>query len=170
MPGPWGRLAAYATLAGLLTMTLTFAQRALVFGGLREGERRYIAVGEFVADHLPGNGAIFAVQHSGSLRFYSGRPTFRFDWVQKEWAALVPAAIERSGYHPYLIVDDWEIPQVRIQFGFQPDARLPWPVVAGMRELGGITVFDLATSPAPAKPIVLEPTTRHWCARARPPT
>jgi hypothetical protein len=81
----------------------------------------------------------------------------------------VPAAVEADGYHPYLVVDDFEIPQVRSQFGLAADAPLPWPIVARMRELGGLTVFDMATAPAPATPIALEPGSGHRCApRSRP--
>jgi hypothetical protein len=170
IPQPLGRVAAMAALCLMVTATLSFAAGKYVFGGLRDGERRYIDIGEFAADHLPGNAALFSVQHSGSLRFYSGRLTLRFDWVQKEWAAGVPAVVERAGYHPYLIVDDWEIPQVRMQFGFPENAPLPWPIVARMRELGGLTVFDMATSPQPQSPIALEPGSRHWCAPRHPPS
>jgi hypothetical protein len=162
-----------ATLAlGLMMMTtVRFASAKGVFGDLRAGERRYVDIGEFCGDHLPANAALFSVQHSGSLRFYSGRLTLRFDWVQKEWAARVPGAVERAGYHPYLVVDDWEIPQVRKQFGLNDNAPLPWPIVARMRELGGLTVFDMSTTPTPVTPIALEPGSRHWCApRSRPST
>src|SRR5262249_7481169 len=133
-------------------------------------ERRYVDVGAFAADHLPANAALFAVQHSGSLRFYSGRLTLRFDYVSQEWAAGVPAAVEHAGEHPVLIVDDFEIPQVRRQFGFAPDSRLPWPIVARMRELGGVTVFDMATSPKLESPIALESVSLQRCGpRVRAP-
>jgi hypothetical protein len=35
--------------------------------------------GRVAADHLPANAALFAFQHGGSVRFYSGRITLRFD-------------------------------------------------------------------------------------------
>jgi hypothetical protein len=41
-------------------------------------------------------------------------------------------------------------------------------VRARMRELGGVTVFDLATSPERVSPIALEPGTAHWCSAMRP--
>jgi hypothetical protein len=151
----------------MVATTVSFASNHFVFGGLRAGERRYIDVGEFAADRLPADAALFAVQHSGSLRFYAGRLTLRFDSVRREWAARVPAAVERAGYHPYLIVDDFEIPQVRRQFGFEADTPLPWPILARIRELGGVTIFDMATAPASQSPIALEPVSRHVCA-ARP--
>jgi hypothetical protein len=169
VPQPFGRMAAGIALYLMIVTTVSFAADKNVFGRLRAGERRYVDVGEFAADALPPNAALFSTQHSGSLRFYSGRVTLRFDWVQKEWAPTVPAVVERAGYHPYLVVDDWEIAQVRSQFGFAPDAPLPWPIVARMRELGGLTVFDMATAPGAVTPIALEPSSRYWCApRHRP--
>jgi hypothetical protein len=79
----------------------------------------------------------------------------------------VPAAIEGKGYHPFLIVDDFEIAQVRSLFGVSADAPLPWPIVARMRELGGVTIFDLATVLDPVAPIAVR---RHVCgARRRAP-
>jgi hypothetical protein len=169
IPQPFGRMVAASVLYFMVSATVSFATQKLVFGGLRGGERRYIDIGEFAADQLPANAALFSVQHSGSLRFYSGRLTLRFDWVQPAWAARVPGEVERAGYHPYLIVDDWEIPQVRRQFGFQPDAPLPWPILARIRDYG-LTVFDMASHPAPATPIALEPGSRRWCAPRHPPS
>src|SRR5262249_29830537 len=116
VPTPWGRLAAAATLAALVATTVSFAWRASVFGGLRDGERRYIEVGEFVARALPANAAIFAVQHSGSLRFYGARMTLRFDRIEQGSEARVAAEVERAGLHPYLVADDFELPQVRSKF------------------------------------------------------
>jgi hypothetical protein len=170
IPQPIGRVAAASLLYLMIATTVSFANDKGVFGRLRAGERRYVDVGEFAGDHLPGNAILFATQHSGSLRFYSGHLTLRFDWVQKEWAAGVIPEIERAGYHPYLIADDWEIPQVRFQFGLPEDAALPWPIVARMRELGGLAVFDMATIPAPSSPVALEPGSKQWCAPRRRPT
>jgi len=164
---PFGRVAAVTALCLMVASTLSFASAKSVFGGIQAGERRYVDVGEFAADRLPANAALFAVQHGGSLRFYSGRVALRFDSLRPERATGAPAAVERAGYHPYLIVDDAEIPQVRRQFGFEPDAPLPWPIAARMRELGGVTIFDMATRPEPAAPIALEPVARRWCD-ARP--
>ena len=170
VPPPYGRTAAAVALSLMVTTTVSFATARGVFGGLRAAERRYIDVGEFAGERLPSNAILFAVQHSGSLRFYSGHLTLRFDWVQKEWAAGVSGGIERLGFHPYLIADDFEIPQVRSQFGLAEEAPLPWPVVARMRDLGGLTVYDMATRPEGAQPMALEPGSGRWCPPRRRPT
>jgi hypothetical protein len=165
---PYGQVVAAAALALFVAARVSFAEDKGSFGSMRQGERRYIDIGEFVERHLPENAALFSMQHSGSLRFYSGRVTLRYDWVEKEWARDVPAAVERAGYHPFLVIDDWEIPDLRQRWGLPLDAPLPWPISARMRELGGVTVFDLATNPGSIGTIAIEPRSAHWCAGMRP--
>jgi hypothetical protein len=167
-PRPYGHAAAAAALALFLAARVFFAEGEGSFGSMRAGERRYIDIGEFVAGNLPENAAIFSMQHSGSLRFYGGRLTLRYDWVQREWAKDVPAAVERAGYHPFLIIDDGEEPDLREHWGLAPSDRLPWPVRAHMRDLGGITVFDMATNPVSVSPVALEPGSAHWCGPLQP--
>jgi len=169
VPRPFAEVAGGAVLYLMLAATLSRASEQGVFGRLRAGERRYAAVGDFAADHLPSNALFFAMQHSGSLRFYAGRPTLRYDWVQKEWAAGVPVLVEHAGYHPYLIIDDWELRQVRVQFGMPDTAPLPWPIVARMPENGGVTIFDMATRPERAAVVTLAPGTRELCGARRLP-
>lgn len=168
LPAPVGRLAAAVVFALFLAARISFAEDNGSFGSMREGERRYIDVGEFVEQHLPKNAALFSMQHSGSLRFYGGRLTLRYDWVQKDWAREVPAAVERAGYHPFLVIDDWETNNVRKHWGLPDDRPLPWPERARMREPGGVTVFDLATNPDRVSPIALERGSAHWCSAMRP--
>ncbi len=160
---PFGRIASAAVLWLLLVSMLSFANGKGVFGLLRAGERRYIDVSQFVARALPDNAALFSMQYSGPLRFYSGRLTLRYDRVKKEWAKDVPALVERAGYHPYMVIDEWETPYVRPQFGLPDDSVLPWPVIARMREFGGVTVFDMATHPNVASPVALVPGGTRLC-------
>jgi len=164
---PYGQLAAATGLALVVAARLSFTGTTS-FGNPREGDRRYIDIGEFVEQHLPENAAVFSMQHSGSVRFYSGRLTLRYDYLKKEWARDVPAAVERAGYHPFLVIDDWEKDDMRQHWGFSPDQPLPWPIRARMRELGGVTVFDLATQPGPITPIALEPGSGNRCRAMRP--
>jgi len=168
VPRPWGGLVACLTFGALLTTTLGFAWQEGVFGGLREGERRYIEIGEFVSRTLPAEAALLSVQHSGSLRFYGGRLTLRFDWIEKDGLSRALAEIERIGLHPYLVIDDFELPQFQSQFGL-PVKTLPFPVVARERERGGTTVFDLGSHVVVGPPIALEPGSAARCAGPKLP-
>lgn len=161
LPRPFGEITASVGLGLTLAATLSFAGAAGVFDRMTMGERRYIDLGEYVASHLPANAALLSMQHSGSLRFYSGRLTLRYDRVRKPWAADVAPGLESAGYHPYMVIDDWEAPYVREQFGLE-EGPLPWAIAARMRELGGMTVYDMSPS-ANGSPVALEPTVRGLC-------
>jgi hypothetical protein len=168
LPHPYGRVAALGAVLFMSATMLSFAADKGVFGRIKEGERRYIYIGDYLARSAPENAALFSSQHSGSLRYYTGRVTLRFDSVKPETAGDVVPAIERVGYHPYLVVDDWEIPQVRTRFGLAPDASLPWTIAARMREHGGVTVYDMGSAPLTSSPVAIEPRSDHWCEARHP--
>ena len=58
-----------------------------MFGPLKAGERRYADVGTYIHQALPPNAVVFSVQHSGSVRYYSGRMTIRWDLIDRDWTA-----------------------------------------------------------------------------------
>jgi hypothetical protein len=80
-------------------------------------EQRYIEAGEYVKSTLPERAAILSMQHSGSVRYYSGRVSVRYDVIQPADLDLVVRELERLGYEPYLVLDDWEEPLFRERFG-----------------------------------------------------
>lgn len=137
----------------LLAYTSHFIQERSIFGGLREAERRYAEVGTYIHHALPANAVIFSVQHSGSVRFYGGRLTIRWDLIDREWTGRAAAEVERLGLHPYMVIEDWETTQMRDWFGFAPEGPLPWPLVARLREPVGVSVLDLSSRPSGAMPV-----------------
>ena len=159
---PFGAIGAAVALWVIAAHSLSFARSEGVFGGVRWNERRYAAVASYAAT-LPANAALVAVQHGGSLRFYSGRLTVRFDVLEAPRSQELVQALERAGHHPYLVIDDAEAPDVRARFGIPEHTPLPWPIRARLRELGGVTVYDLGTSPASEGPVALEATQPAWC-------
>lgn len=171
VPKPFGYLAAVLVLSLLAASSLSFASAAGIFGRVRDSERRYAAISSFVVEALPGNAAVIAVQHGGSARYYSGLPTIRFDTLEYPRSLELVPALERGGHHPFLVIDDAETGSVRTRFGIPADSPLPWPVRARMRELGGVTVFDMGTAPSTETPVALEPAPAEWCdvpRRSRP--
>jgi len=46
---------------------------------------------------------------------------------------------------------------VRKSFGLPAGAPLPWPHIARMHALGGLSIYDLATHPSKVGPIPIEP-------------
>jgi len=151
---PWGYVAVVVTLLVAVTYTSRFIRDQVSFDSLRDGERRYADVGEFVRSTLPPNAVVLSVQQSGSVRFYSGRLTVRWDLIDRDWTPRAAAELERLGLHPYMVLEDFETAQMRSWFALA-DAPLPWPLVARMREQG-VSVYDLASAAPPASPVSLE--------------
>jgi hypothetical protein len=97
------------------------ATRAMELGALGGGdeEQKYADVGRFVAGRLPANAVVVAMQHSGSVRYYSGRPTLRYDHLDADWLDRAIAHLRTAGLEPYLILERWEIAKFRERFPTQ---------------------------------------------------
>ena len=116
------------------------------------GEQRYVAVGQYINRALPENAVLLSMQHSGSIRYYSGRLTIRYDAFS---AARFPSVIEwlqARGYRPYILLEDWEEAGYRTRFGDSNAlARLEMRVLAEMTEPVRIRLYD-PLSPADVNP------------------
>ena len=107
-------------------------------------ERKYAAVADYVSRRLPRNAAVLSMQHSGSIRYYSGRVTVRFDHIAPAELEFTLAALTDAGYRPYILVEPWEVPQFRKRYsGFSPLSSLDWPPFAVMRDTD-IRIYDPA--------------------------
>lgn len=76
----------------------------------RLNDRRFAVVGEFVRDELPPNAILLSMQHSGSVRYYSGRLTLRWDLLHPEWLDRTLTFLRTKGYRPLLLLEEWERP------------------------------------------------------------
>ena len=65
-------------------------------------------VGEYIARELPETAVLFAMQHSGSVRYYSGRGIVRYDLIPKGRLDRVVARLRRLGYRSYFVLEGWE--------------------------------------------------------------
>ena len=64
------------------------------------------------------------MQHSGSIRHYSGRPTLRYDSLDPEWLDRAIAHLRSAGYEPYLLLEKFEVPIFRERFAAQKSVAL----------------------------------------------
>jgi hypothetical protein len=131
-------------------------------------ERRYADVGHYIHGALQPNAVILSVQESGSVRFYGGRLTIRWDLIDRDWSGRAAAELEHLGLHPYLVIEDFELAQFRDWFGLAPETPLPWPLVARMRENGGVSVLDLSSGAQRASPVVITPGDAPLCLGPAP--
>lgn len=120
-------------LAALIVASLYVARARFAFE-LKEGEQKYVRAGRFVS-RLPERAVILSMQHSGSVRFYSGRPVLRWDFLDPRWLDRSIAWLREQGYAPFAVLDDAELEEVRLRFGPARQATLDRLVpVARVRE------------------------------------
>jgi len=70
------------------------------------GDQRYIKIAQLVAAATEPNSVVITVQHSGSLRYYGGRTTVRYDNLDAHWLDRMIIALKDRGVHPYILLDD----------------------------------------------------------------
>ena len=125
-------------------------------------EQRYVAVGQYIARALPANAILLAMQHSGTIRYYAGRPTIRYDLFTPARLPTVVATLPDYGYRPYLVLEDWEEQEYRARMGSDsPIARLEMRVLAEMTAPVKVRIYDpqpAAAGAPPPDPIPIRPT------------
>jgi hypothetical protein len=114
-----------ARTAALLVFTIASLvhalnfQRPAVLAEVGDGEQKYADIGVFVDRVTPPHAVVIAMQHSGSIRYYSGRLTLRFDLLDPEWLDRAIEALEQAGRPVYLFLEDWEVTDFRKRFASQ---------------------------------------------------
>jgi hypothetical protein len=109
---------------------------------LQPNERRYVAVARFVEASTPPNAVLLTLQHGGSVRHYANRLTVRFDRVSAGLDEAL-ASLERAGWRPFILLEDWEEPQFKSQFGVSSAVgRLGWRPYARLSAPGGVNIYD----------------------------
>jgi hypothetical protein len=161
------------TVIGLGVANLRFAFSEQVFD-LWQGERRYVSAGKLVDTLTPPNSVVFSMQHSGSVRYYGGRMTLRYDILEREWLDRAVAWLESRGVRSYALLEEWEEPRFRQHFTGQ--ARVEWldaPPLVRYEGPAKIALYDLTSARRPPGYVQLvEETFRdtHCAPPARWPT
>jgi hypothetical protein len=111
---------------------------------LWQGERRYVSIGKLVGRLTDPNSVILSMQHSGSLRYYAGRMSMRFDNLEGAWLDRAVTWLEAHGVRSYLLVEDWEEPAFRQHFAGSPRLEfLNQPPIFTYEGPAKIKLFDL---------------------------
>ena len=112
---------------------------------LREGERKYVRIGEYVASRLPERAALISMQHSGSIRYYAGRLTVRYDFIPDTSLDHVIDELRRLGYDPYIVLDTQEVSAFQERFKRHSQfAALDWPALARLQHPSATAIYDPA--------------------------
>jgi hypothetical protein len=139
------RLAPRAAVAAAAAVCVLVAALSLRQGisigvfGMRDGEQKYPRVGAFVRERLPATAFVLSAQHSGSIRYYSGRPTLRWDLLDAGSLDRAIASLRRAGYEPYAVLDAGEDEQFLAHFGARNQQSLSG--LLPMAKLGNTSVY-----------------------------
>jgi hypothetical protein len=132
-------------------------------GSLRDEARRYVAVARFATEQTPANAVYISLQHSGSLRYYAGRPVIRFDRISVDLDRAV-ADLQHAGWRPYVVLEDWEETQFKQQFAAASEAgRLVGRPIARLMKYG-VNVYDPQPSERSDGPIEIPAWTGTTCS------
>jgi hypothetical protein len=86
---------------------LYFAHDTSAFD-LGQGDQRYVRVARLVAGATEPGSVVITLQHSGSVRYYAGRMTLRYDMLDALWLDRTVQWLRDRDIHPYILLDDWE--------------------------------------------------------------
>jgi Dolichyl-phosphate-mannose-protein mannosyltransferase len=135
-----------------------------------EGDHRYASIAKLAEQATEPASVILTGQNTGPTRYYGGRATLRFDLLDGAWLDRAVAWLAAQGRHPYILIEDWEMPA--FQQRFAPQNTLgslnfaPVIVYRAPGVPGSVYLFDPArpagptlqpAPPASARPKCVEP-------------
>jgi hypothetical protein len=153
--GSRARIAVAGAVILLGALQLGFAADHRVFE-LWEYDARYPGAAAMVRRHTPEGSVIVSRQHSGSLRYYAARLTLRYDVLKEGWFDPAVEWLESRGSHPYLLLEDGELRDLRRRPRGSRDARAlerpPLAVYESPEEIFSVYLFDLSAAPSSTAP------------------
>jgi hypothetical protein len=153
--GAWRPLVAGA-LAALGVFGVAQAAGRDAFDVAR-GEGKYVEVANAVASITRPEDVIISAQHSGSIRYYAGRLTLRWDVGDPAWLDRTVEWLAAHGHHPYFVVEEPEIAALRSQYGAaNASARLDWTPMVSFRG-GAVQMFDAVRRERGRSPVTQTP-------------
>jgi hypothetical protein len=149
-------------VVGLYGLVVTRQQHVFT---QEDGERRYATIATLAQQHTEPNAMILSSIHAGPLRYYGGRATLRFDLLNEEWLDRATEWLARQGRHPYVLVEDFEMPMFTSRFAGNRVADLGASPVLAYRAYqisGTVYLFDLLRREGPtvAPPPIKDPRPR----------
>jgi hypothetical protein len=121
---------------------------------LQTFEWRYVRVGQAVRTLLPPRAVVFAMQHSGSVRYYANRLTLRYDFLPADSLDRAVTHLRARGMSPYLLVEQWEEPAFIKRFEREScRGTLRWHPMQQWKETLTIRLYDLSVPDCRRSPL-----------------
>ena len=118
IPGPFRGAAAVVFASVLGVWYLHVAATRHVFE-LQRLESRFVLTGAYAARELPADAVVLAVEQSGSIRFYAGRPTIAWDGVPPDGLDALVYRLRATGHSVFAALEDAETQSFRDRFSAQ---------------------------------------------------
>jgi hypothetical protein len=113
-PPPVARIVVTAITLGFMWYGLSFARSHSAFR-IRLYETRYVSTAEYIK-RVPDRSILMALHHSGSIRYYTGRDVFRWDWLEPKFLDTAVRSLRGRAYNVYLVADAFELEEIRRRF------------------------------------------------------
>jgi hypothetical protein len=124
----------------------------------RQAARHDAPIGRLVRMHTPPNSVLLTAERSGSMRYYAGRVTLRYDLLHPDWLDRAVAWLTARGVRVYAVLDRRQADEVKARFSTQrAAAALDRPFL--IYEPAGTALFDLSEPYGAATPptVITEP-------------
>jgi hypothetical protein len=131
---------------------------------------RFAAVADYIARELPANAVLISRHQSGTIAFYSGRTTIRYDHLPRQRIRSIVDWLAANGHRPYLVLEAWEEADFKRRFAPGEDALslLRIPVIAQTTFSITVRIFDpLGPPETEAHPDLIQLTSARSCPGPR---
>jgi hypothetical protein len=134
---------------------------------LGRADWRFAGAGSLVRGSTEERSVVYSFLHSGTIRYYAGRFTLKFDYLDRDWLDRSLDWFQQRGIHVYALLEESEVDQFRSWFANQTTLdRLSYPVFEYRTAPTTIRLFDLSDPRPRQATIVVE---RYDHMRCLPP-
>jgi hypothetical protein len=120
----------------------------------RQAARHEAPLGRLIRAYTPENSVVLAFERSGSMRYYGGRVTLRYDLLDGNWLDRAVAWLGARGVRVYAVLDQRQAAEVKQRFATQQKAAVfDHPFLT--YEPAGTSLFDLSAPLDPARPRIV---------------
>jgi hypothetical protein len=138
-----------------------------IFTNSTAERRRYLDAAHYLDGTLPSDAVVLAMQHSGSVRYYTGRLTMRWDVLDAATLDRALAALGERGIPVFALLESWEEEDFRRRFaGRRMLSALTTPLARAADD--DVRLYALSTSPDSASTVVAMPPVDDGCIDVSP--
>jgi hypothetical protein len=104
---------------------------------------RYVSAAHVVREVTRPASVILAMQHSGSVTYYGGRRSLRYDWIPPHRLDTAVAWLKERGHDVYILIEEWEADRFRERFKDSAHGALAGESLVFRQDVGTrVLLFD----------------------------